>query len=115
MQPLSLDCRNCSISIAPPWPYIPNEAEVLTCGYCRTRYVVHKCQWDSHPILLAVLDYGLHYAVSRACPECEVAYNVGDVIERVNPVVGKEVKQVAFAVGLSVLAVSLISFLTKRR
>jgi len=95
--------------------YIPNEADVVRCGCCGTTYVVHKCQQDSNPILLEVVEYGLHYAISKACPECEVAYNVGEVIERVNPVLGKEVKQLAFTVGLVVLAVSLISYLNKRQ
>ena len=115
MQQPSLNCGKCSTSTALHWMYIPNETDVLSCGSCGTKYLVHKCQHDSHPILLEVVEYGLHYAISKACPECEVFYKIGEVIERVNPVLGREVKQLALGIGLAVVAFSVISYLNKQR
>jgi hypothetical protein len=111
----SLNCGKCSTSTPLQWMYIPNETDVLSCGCCGTQYIVHKCQHESDPILLELVGYGVHYAISKACPQCEAFYKIGELIERVNPILGKEVKQLALGVGLVVLAFSAISYLNKRR
>ena len=101
MQP-RLNCGNCGqVTYLHPL-YSPNCGDVLKCHWCSTRFVAHPCghsESSGQALALQLLVSG----ISKSCPQCGIAYRVGDVIERFNPSLGKAVKEVALAAGVTVL------------
>lgn len=120
MEEFNLTCGRCSATTPLPVAYIPTDGDLLGCGWCGTRYVVHLCN-HNHGLsglqsvvqteLLAIL-VG---EVTKACPTCGVGYKIGDIVERVDPQAGRAIKQLALGAGIIVLLISTLSSTKKRR
>ena len=114
----TLVCK-CSTMTPLPIGYIPKDGDVLMCGWCGTRYVVHLCNHDhgqsAHQSalkeeLLEVLVNG----ITKACPPCGVWYRVGKFVERFDPQAGKAIQEVAIGAGFLLLFIKGLQYLDKR-
>lgn len=120
----TLKCGGCARTTTLPFGYAPADGDIITCGVCSTRYVVHLCNHSqglsglqsalasvAREELLTIVVGG----VTRACPTCGVLYKIGDVVEKVDPKAGVTIKEAAIGLGLIALLVGSLVGSNKRR
>lgn len=117
-------CDKCFTVVGLPFGYSPTDGDVWKCDWCNTRYVAHLCNHNhNHNHDQSALQSALRVellevlvaGVTKACAPCGVWYKVGQIVERVDPQLGKAIKEVALGAGIAILVYQGFQYLNTRR
>lgn len=116
----TLTCAHCTRDTRYDHTYVAQDGHLLTCAWCGVRHVVHQCSTQQglsglETVIQTVALRVLVNEATAACPACGVLYKIGDVVEKVDPRAGQEIKQFAIVAGIVVLLVGIFSASKMRR